>query len=36
MKARLYQMALDDISKAIEMNPAENLYKLEKAAITAL
>lgn len=36
MKARLYQMALDDISKAIEMNPAENLYKLEKAAIHIL
>lgn len=36
MKARLYQMALDDISKAIEMNPPENLYKLEKAAIHIL
>lgn len=36
MKAKLYQMALDDITKAIEMNPAENLYKLEKAAIHIL
>ena len=33
MEARLYQMALDDITKAIELNPQENLYRLEKAAL---
>jgi len=32
-KARQYQRALDDISKAIEMNPAERVYHLEQAAV---
>lgn len=33
LKARQYQRAIDDIAKAIEINPTEISYKIEQAAI---
>ena len=33
MRAKLYQMALDDIDKAFQLNPREPLYLCEKALI---
>lgn len=34
VNARMFQQALDDINKAIEMAPREPLYHVEKAALT--
>lgn len=33
LKGRMYQQCLDDLTKAIEMNPKEALYHVEKSAV---
>ena len=34
VNARMFQQALDDINKAVEMMPREPIYHVEKAALT--